>query len=168
MTGQIILIEGTDGTGKTTLARELAAQAGSRTAVFHAGAPENKAYLNEYILPLTIASDGWTCICDRWHLGEPVWAKVFGRKPILTVEQLHIVEKRLQAFDVEIAPIYLERSEAEIVAELDRRAGQMTRVGASIEAIQEYEHAMRFSLFYWHRTTLPEALAELKGDADGA
>lgn len=165
MTGRIILIEGTDGVGKSTLAAALAAQAGSRTAVFHAGPPQNKAYLNEYILPLTIATDGWTCICDRWHLGEPVWSSIFERKPILTVEQLHIVEKRLQAFNVEIAPIYLERDEASIVAELDSRDESAK---PAIDAIEEYENAMRYSLFYWHRTTLPEALVELQGDADGA
>jgi thymidylate kinase len=160
MTGQIILIEGTDGTGKTTLANAIAAKAGSRTAVFHAGPPENKAYLNEYILPLTIATDGWTCICDRWHLGEPVWSEVFDRKPILTYEQLHIVEKRLEAFDVLIATLYLTRDEDEIVKELESRGQNAI---AAIEAIQTYEKAMRYSKFYWDRMNLQEALAIQNG-----
>lgn len=166
MTGQIIIIEGTDGTGKSTLARELAARAGSRTALFHAGAPQNKAYLNEYIIPLVIAQDGWTCICDRWHLGEPVWSEVFNRKPILTYEQLHIVEKALKAFDVEVSPIYLTRDVGDIAAEL-----AVNRDGPwedAVNAINVYEKAMRYSMLYWHRTTLPEALADLKSDADGA
>jgi hypothetical protein len=160
MTGQIILIEGTDGTGKTTLANAIAEKAGSRTAVFHAGPPENKAYLNEYILPLTIATDGWTCICDRWHLGEPVWSEVFDRKPILTYEQLHIVEKRLEAFDVLIATLYLTRDEDEIVKELELRGQNAI---AAIEAIQTYEKAMRYSKFYWDRMNLQEALAIQNG-----
>jgi hypothetical protein len=160
MTGQIILIEGTDGTGKTTLANAIAAKAGSRTAVFHAGPPENKAYLNEYILPLTIATDGWTCICDRWHLGEPVWSEVFDRKPILTYEQLHIVEKRLEAFDVLIATLYLTRDEDEIVKELESRGQNAV---AAIEAINVYEKAMRYSKFYWDRMNLQEALAIQNG-----
>jgi len=153
VTGRIVLIEGTDGVGKTTLAQELAAQAGSRTAVFHAGPPQNKAYLNEYILPLAIAADGWTCICDRWHLGEPVWAEVFNRKPILTVEQLHIVEKRLQAFDVEIIPIYLTRNAGDIAEELNARDEDPT---PAIRALEQYEKAMKYSMLFWHQTTLPE------------
>jgi cytidylate kinase len=156
--GQIIIIEGTDGTGKSTLARELAAMAGARTAVFHAGAPMNKAYINEYILPLVIARDGWTCICDRWHLGEPVWSKVFEREPILKREQLHIVEKQLEAFNIQITPIYLERDQADIEHELAERGDN---VGAAIEALNIYEDVMRFSKFYWTRMTLPQAQAEL-------
>jgi thymidylate kinase len=162
--GLIILIEGTDGVGKSTLARELAARAGSRTALFHAGPPQNKAYLNEYILPLTIATDGWTCICDRWHLGEPVWSDVYERKPILTFEQLHIVEKRLQAFNVPIHTLYLTRDEDEILYELDSRDESAK---PALDAIQLYEKARKYSMFFWQETTLPDALRELESDVDG-
>jgi thymidylate kinase len=161
--GRIIIVEGTDAVGKTTLVRELAARAGSRTAMFHAGPPAKDATLvSEYIIPLVIARDGWTCICDRWHLGEPVWSNVFGRTPIVTFEQLHVVEKRLKSLEVPISTMYLKRDPDEIIAELDRRAGEMTRVGASLEAIELYEKARKYSMFYWDETTLPDALVHFE------
>lgn len=165
MPGSIVLIEGTDCTGKSQLAKVLAEMAGPNTAVFHAGPPATDVYVNEYILPLVIATNGWNCICDRWHLGEPVWAKLFNRKPILAKEQLHIVEKRLEAFGVPITPVYLERNPDDITAELLSRGED---VEIPIAAINQYEDVMRFSKFYWHRTTLPEALAEVEVLLDGA
>lgn len=153
--GRIIIIEGTDGTGKTTLANELAAQAGSRTAVFHAGPPRSQSYISEYVLPLAIATDGWTCICDRWHLGEPVWSHIFGRTPILEYEQLHIVEKRLRAYNVPITSIYLTRDFEDIIIEHAQRDEDSA---PALQAIASYEKAIKYSLLYWDATTLTDEL----------
>jgi hypothetical protein len=159
VTGSIIIIEGTDGVGKTTFANALAAARGSRTAVFHAGPPKNKAFVNEYILPLVIARDGWTCICDRWHLGEPVWSDVFGREPILKYEQLHVVEKRLQALEVPINTVYMVRDQMDIEDELVRRDDGA--VGPAVQALELYEKALKYSMFWWMQLTLPEAMEGL-------
>lgn len=75
----LIVIEGLDRTGKSTLARYLAMQ-NHPTAVLHYSKPERHP-LFEYVEPL-LAYDPCSpgnVVLDRGHLGESVWPKVFKR-----------------------------------------------------------------------------------------
>jgi hypothetical protein len=75
----LIVIEGPDRTGKTTLANRLAEAIGGE--VLHKGAP-TRTSIEEYETEL----DGYDprgkrhLVLDRWHVGESVWPRFFGRK----------------------------------------------------------------------------------------
>ncbi len=81
----LIILEGADGAGKTTLAHALAseikkAHPAHRVVMMKAG-PPMKHPLDEYVLPLLSyrPGQGVHIICDRWHLGELVYPYVLGR-----------------------------------------------------------------------------------------
>jgi hypothetical protein len=75
---RIHIFEGTDGTGKTTIATMDAA---ARAATYvHAEKPKTNSWFDEYVQPLARPDKSFTC--DRWHIGEIVWPKLFGRKPL--------------------------------------------------------------------------------------
>lgn len=75
---RIHIFEGTDGVGKTTIATM---DATARSAVYlHAEKPQHNTWFDEYVKPLTRPDKSYTC--DRWHIGEIVWPKLFGRKPL--------------------------------------------------------------------------------------
>lgn len=81
----LIMLEGADGAGKTTLAQELAAYLGRTTSdkveIWHAGRPKRHP-LDEYLHPLTSyrPGTGHHVILDRWHWGEFVYPAVLERE----------------------------------------------------------------------------------------
>lgn len=77
-----IIIEGTDGVGKTTLAKRLVAK--TQCVYRHAGPPTSGTWVAEYVAPL-IREYPWVLkrvIFDRWHVGEMVWPRLFGRESL--------------------------------------------------------------------------------------
>lgn len=77
----LILLEGLDRTGKTTLANAIAERL--QAPVIHKSQPANDWYL-EYVAPLGGHRHGLDLVLDRWHWGELVWPAVFGRDSIMT------------------------------------------------------------------------------------
>lgn len=77
----LILIEGVDRTGKSTLARSLA---GATGAVLHFSKPTVHP-LNEYARPIEAyrPGKGERLILDRGHVGESVWPLLFRRESLL-------------------------------------------------------------------------------------
>lgn len=89
MTTNLIILEGSDGVGKSTLAGRLRATlAGPRfpATVLHAEAPAHNDPVLEYVEPIrqhfTLYPHS-TLILDRWHIGELVWPQLFGRSSIV-------------------------------------------------------------------------------------
>lgn len=85
----IVIFEGPDGSGKTTLAREVADKTGA--TYIHAQAPERHP-LVEYTAPLDPNED---YVLDRWHWGEMVYGPLFRGESGLTTEQFWAVEQYL-------------------------------------------------------------------------
>lgn len=85
MSSRVFIIEGTDGTGKTTLAEELSL-AYSYDYV-HAGPPAKESWYEEYVVPILQYSRNSGVVLDRWHLGEWVWPIVFGRDSLYIDER---------------------------------------------------------------------------------
>jgi len=75
----LIILEGPDGGGKSTLARELAAEL--KAEIWHRGPPTSHP-LDEYETPLFPyrPREDVDIVCDRWHVGEWVYPQVLGRK----------------------------------------------------------------------------------------
>lgn len=73
----ILIVEGTDGVGKTAFARWYANQLGA--TYLHAGPPSSADPWEEYLDTLEIGRD---YVLDRWHLGEIVWPHLFGRQSL--------------------------------------------------------------------------------------
>lgn len=73
----LIVVEGPDRTGKTTLATRLAQEV--RGTVRHAGPPQRGA-IEEYETGLDdFDPRGPSLVLDRWHVGEYVWPTIFER-----------------------------------------------------------------------------------------
>lgn len=80
----IIVVEGIDKTGKSTLVQEMKRLLGSSIVeVLHANRP-TKHPLDEYELSLAAYEPGILqhILLDRWHLGETVWPRVFNRETV--------------------------------------------------------------------------------------
>lgn len=93
----LIILEGTDCAGKSTLARQLGDHIAEyweqdRIEIKHAGPPTTHPY-GEYIEPLTDFDpmSHETIICDRWHVGEAVYPKILGRETQMTSAMFHYV-----------------------------------------------------------------------------
>jgi len=76
----ITILEGVDGTGKTSHANWLAKETGAK--VIHAGIPTHGHWWNEYITSIMDEDEDQCLILDRWHLGEMIWPKIFGRESL--------------------------------------------------------------------------------------
>lgn len=94
----LILLEGPDGAGKTTLADLLEREIRERfpdhaVTRLHAGPPVLHP-LDEYVTPLLDyrPGQGRHVICDRWHWGEAVYPEVLHRPSRLTPEVFHYTE----------------------------------------------------------------------------
>jgi thymidylate kinase len=79
----LIILEGPDGSGKTTLANDVSRvleRSSAHVTTLRAGPPVKPNPLDEYEVPLAGYRPGDThVICDRWHLGEAVYPAILGR-----------------------------------------------------------------------------------------
>lgn len=69
----ITIVEGCDGTGKTTFAKTLAMR--DNLTYLHADKPKTDQWYKEYLQPINSTN----MVLDRWHLGEIVWPEIYGR-----------------------------------------------------------------------------------------
>lgn len=88
----IVILEGTDGVGKTTFAHRLANRMGAKYV--HSGPPTAETWIDEYINPLL--SSGRPIVLDRWHLGEIVWPFLWDRPSLFSgIEEFEICCEKL-------------------------------------------------------------------------
>lgn len=86
----LVILEGPDCAGKTTLAEKLVAALGERypddrVTLLKAGPPTAHP-VDEYEGPLLTYRPGerWHVVCDRWHVGERVYPAILGRPSAMT------------------------------------------------------------------------------------
>lgn len=113
---QIIILEGTDGTGKTTLAKEIARQ--QDRLILHASKPTHDNWPDEYVEPL--AELDQRLVLDRWHLGEYIWPDIMGRKSLFNTH-LDLVECNNRLIALGAFTLVLVRSTVDIIVELSSR-----------------------------------------------
>lgn len=93
----LIIIEGVDGTGKSTLAEQLLEELGDATLI-HRGPPEAhplieyEQYLDDYD-----PRAGRHIICDRWHWGERIYGPLYRGKSDLDDAMFTHVEMYLRS-----------------------------------------------------------------------
>ncbi|MGB2791309.1 MAG: hypothetical protein WBC29_02030 [Candidatus Moraniibacteriota bacterium] len=88
---KIIIVEGVDGSGKTTLVNELSQHAPDNTIITHCG-PLKKHPLHEYLRPLEQLGSDDVFIADRWHVGEMVYGPLYRGVSRLTPEMMAYIE----------------------------------------------------------------------------
>jgi len=90
----LILLEGLDGTGKSTVADELRSVHGFE--VFHQLRPKDPPVWT-YTAPLFgyYPGQGRHVVCDRWHLSETVYPRSLGHRTELTATGLGRIERFL-------------------------------------------------------------------------
>lgn len=106
----ITIIEGSDGTGKTTYAQKLTKQHNAK--YLHAEQPKTKLWSDEYIKPI----DSNNIVLDRWHLGEIVWPEIYGRQSLFDETTFDYCNWELAKLGASL--ILLTRSEDAIANEL--------------------------------------------------
>lgn len=93
-----IVIEGVDRSGKSTLTELLKSQ-GYKT--IHFSAPDKKYYQPGYtgpsyfdnIMEMLVLLSGQDVVFDRSWYGEMVWSQIYGRKPMLSDEEIDIIRE---------------------------------------------------------------------------
>lgn len=90
----IIVIEGVDGSGKTTLANQISSQAGFE--VIHRSKPEtNEERLNMLQMYRAIIASGKDIILDRSWYSEVVYGQVMRDISFISIEQMKQLENEL-------------------------------------------------------------------------
>lgn len=100
----IIVLEGPDLAGKTTLATEFASHGSHLKRVLKQGPPSGDI-ITRYLKPIEelqvgepFGTDHDVLILDRWHVGELVYGPMLRGKSQLTQQQANYVDMVLQAF----------------------------------------------------------------------
>lgn len=141
----LIIVEGTDGTGKTTLIeelRELLEQRGDEVVALHRGPPQDHP-LREYedALHDYVPGAGVHVLCDRWHLGELVYAPLYRDGSLLGGQRgagRRHVELFLQSRGALL--VHLTADEDEVHRRLDMRGEDYLKrehVGHTLRAFSE-------------------------------
>jgi len=129
----LIIIEGPDGCGKSTLARQLVEVLESenpreKIEVLKKGPPTQHP-LDEYVTPLLSyrPQRGHHIICDRWHVGEWVYPAVLDRSTLADKAVWYYTEMFLASRGALV--IYPEYTVDSLVEAVTRRGDDLVGVG---------------------------------------
>jgi hypothetical protein len=132
----ILIVEGTDGVGKTAFCRWYAAQTGA--TYLHAGPPQEDDPFVEYVDSL---EHGRSYVLDRWHVGEIIWPTLFDRPSIFTTRESFIgVNDALHARGAQLLVVY--REEDDVRLELTKRGEDKRMIAASLMAQRGFIEAI--------------------------
>lgn len=115
----IIVIEGADGTGKTTLAGVLEKRGFEYR---HQGPPLNGVNLFQHYADELLSCRGKKVVMDRLHVGELIYGPVMRGKSLITVEELRLLNRLLFGLGGKV--IFCDTDDAVIERNWLRRRGQ--------------------------------------------
>lgn len=90
----IIIIEGIDGSGKTTLAERIRELSPVGARIEHHG-PLTLGVEQEYVLPIFNVKDDELLIADRWHVGELIYGPIYRGVSLTEGRYNEIIERAL-------------------------------------------------------------------------
>jgi len=142
----LILLEGPDGAGKSSLAAKLATELKKIGTVeqWHKG-PPTKHPLDEYEMPLLKYRPGRNhhIIADRWHLGELVYPHVFGRESKYSSAVHHHLEAFLRSRGALL--VYTCPPIGVLKSRLARRGDSMVEADQLLAIVKWYMGALTFT-----------------------
>lgn len=102
---RVIILDGPDGSGKTTLANTLAKDHGFK--VVHTGVPDpsldSQGLFNQYVDSLDEAlHNDQPVVFDRHYLGECIYGPIMRGKSLLSPMQIKLIERVCRARDVKV------------------------------------------------------------------
>lgn len=139
----LVIIEGVDGVGKTTVAEAL--QGLTDGELLHASQPKGD-WQDEYILPLDgyhPTMGGRHIICDRWHLGEMVYGPLYRGEVMYDSNQFILIETILLAYGA--VQVYMTEDKRTVMERWDDRGESFLKVEHYDTACDMYERAVRMS-----------------------
>lgn len=132
----IIVLEGCDGAGKSTIASELVRQFGEeKSTVWRKGPfPPDSDPWTEYVHPASglYPCRDWLVVMDRWHIGELVYGPLLRGQSRLSAPQRDYIDAFLH--HVGAVMVYVTASSAEISRRLDDRGDDFIKA-AQVPAI---------------------------------
>lgn len=123
----LIIIEGVDCSGKSTLAKRLMNQMDGLTTFLSKGPPTHTNPVVEYVLPLAtyMPNKNLNIVCDRWHLGEMVYPRVFNRNSIMSWRQFRYIDDVIRELGGIV--VYLEPDHNIILRRFNERGDSVIR-----------------------------------------
>lgn len=125
----IFILEGCDGTGKSTLATQLSLAYG--IPIIHSTAHTDNT--KEYHMSLLRQANETGAVLDRFFWGDFVYAHLFGRKPKMTVEELHECEKYANEIGARI--IHVTANNEDIITRLTARGDETKELISKVPQI---------------------------------
>ena len=95
----IIILEGIDGSGKTTLATHLKELSPWPATIIHRG-PIQTSVFEEYVAPLFEVDTDELFIADRWHLSELIYGPIYRGESLIDEEMFDQIETALNHLGV--------------------------------------------------------------------
>lgn len=176
----LVFIEGVDHTGKSTLAGELKRlfqerDPGHDVRVQHFSAPRSDA-LHEYVAPiLNYDHEREHLVLDRFHVGEAVWPKYFGRESRMTDVERALIEQFLVSIGA--VGVLAQRPEIGVRASFEAAADRGDPEPLAVEhiagAIADFEREFHEvllvpRLYYNHGVSIEEKRAQAQRIVDAA
>jgi thymidylate kinase len=142
----LIIVEGADGTGKTTFCEALDTHIRGKWNVpverLHRGVPE-KPVVEEYTDDLRTYARGCGrhVVCDRWHLGELIYGPLYRGKSELMTGGLVEVETFLLNRGAVV--VLLDGREHDVAERLKRRGEDYLKPEDLGRVLRDYRHVAR-------------------------
>lgn len=138
----LIILEGPDGAGKSTIARRLARILNAK--IIHCTKDTPNSY--DYFKSILLAAEHKNIIADRFCYGQFVYQSEEERR--LTLEQLYKLESWFLHFDAKV--IYVTASENTITNRLQKRGEEpMLPVSEMIHRFDEVMGKSTLQVEYW-------------------
>jgi thymidylate kinase len=164
----LILVEGVDCSRKSTLVERLAervrqANPGERVDVWHAG-PPTKHPLDEYVVPLLDYRpfERRHVICDRWHLGEAIYPRIFGRETKFDLGVQAYAELFLRARGALL--VHVDAADADVEDCLRTRGDDLVNPSQASSILEEFRNRAAASLL---PTLVVQGFKASEADVDG-
>lgn len=151
----LIVLEGPDWSGKSTIAEELANKHGF--AVWHKGPIEDEVSV-EYVQPIIRFSHNTMprrVVCDRWHLGEMIYGPILRGESKVSLQQAEMIDQLI--LNAGGILVYVDQPLGVLERRAEKRPDDLVYANY-LPAIRSFYESYRAKHTYWER------FSNLRGD----